>query len=341
MSRSSGGFLSALLDIFSALFGRKPAAPPGPALPPDSNDEPAQIVTSRVLVVVYDPVMDPATGRKLSETQGWHRTEDLATRFMTDILETSGGLARYQIVQRVDADEFPVLADGFQYTPESFKAVLSGAAQPHRPTEVDYQAILQRFDVLNRVTRNEIDEVWVFGYPYAGFYESSMGGKGAFWCNAPVLKNTESCPRRFVLMGFSYERGVGEMLESFGHRCESILLKTWEHVAGEDNLWQRFIRYDKVAPGKAALGNIHFAPNSERDYDWNNPRKVASTCDDWLNFPDFEGQVRQVDAGEWGRGDMRAHHLWWLKHFPKVAGRQNGVHNNWWQYVIDPNRVGK
>ena len=98
MSRSSGGFLSALFDIFSSLFGRKPAAPPGPAFPPDSNDEPAQIVTSRVLVVVYDPVMDPATGRKLSETQGWHRTEDLATRFMTDILETSGGLARYQIV---------------------------------------------------------------------------------------------------------------------------------------------------------------------------------------------------------------------------------------------------
>ena len=26
--------------------------------------------------------------------------------------------------------------------------------------------------------------------------------------------------RRFVIMGFSYERGVGEMLENMGHRAE-------------------------------------------------------------------------------------------------------------------------
>jgi hypothetical protein len=132
------------------------------------------------------------------------------------------------------------------------------------------------------------------------------------------------------------------MLEAFGHRAESIMLKTFEKLVGNANQWQRFIRYDQKDPGKAACGNVHFAPNSERDYDWNNPRSVPSECDDWLlNFPNFKGgeTIRAVKASEWGSGEIRAHHTWWLKHFPHVAGRLNGIHNNWWQYMIDPNKV--
>jgi hypothetical protein len=168
-----------------------------------------------------------------------------------------------------------------------------------------------------------------------------MAGPKAFWCNAPPLKNTDASKHRFIIMGFSYERGVGEMLESFGHRVESILDRTFAHTRGDANLWKRFIRYEKAAPGKAAVGNIHFAPNSERDYDWNNPSTVRSECYDWLlNFPNFKGDVREVTASEWGRGDIRAHHQWWLRHIPHVAGRQHGIHNNWWQYMIDPQKVG-
>jgi hypothetical protein len=167
-----------------------------------------------------------------------------------------------------------------------------------------------------------------------------MGGAGAFWCNAPPLRDTAACPRRFVLMGFSYERYIGEMLESFGHRTESILEKTFEKLQGDANLWKRFIRYEQTAPGKAACGNIHFAPNSVRDYDWNNPTTVKSECYDWLlNFPNFKGDIRDVTSAEWGRGEIRAHHQWWLKHLPHAAGRQNGIHNNWWQYVMDVNNV--
>jgi hypothetical protein len=47
-----------------------------------------------------------------------------------------------------------------------------------------------------------------------------------------------------------------------------------------------------------------------------------------------------VNADEWGNGDIRLHHKWWLSHFPKVAGRTASVANNWWQYIIDPNMIG-
>ncbi len=333
-------FLRSLLEFIASLFGKKKPEPPSPPpVPVNDAAEPAQVSVNRVLVIVYDPVMD-ASGKKLSEQQGWQRVEDLATGFMADILQTSHGMARYQVVERIDVNEFPPKVDGFRYTPDAYLDVLRGVTAPYMPQEVDYYAILSRFDLLHRVARNEIDEVWAFNFPHAGFYESVMAGPKAFWCNAPALKNTEAANRRFVIMGFSYERGVGEMLEAFGHRAESILAKTFERLSGEANLWQRFVRYEKIAPGRAAVGSIHFAPNSERDYDWNNPTPVLSECYDWLlNFPTFKGDIREVSAREWGSGDIRLHHQWWLKHLPHVNGRQNGIHNNWWQYILQPQNV--
>ena len=91
-----------------------------------------------------------------------------------------------------------------------------------------------------------------------------MAGPGAFWCNAPPLEGTRQATRRFVIMGFNYERGVGEMLEDLGHRAESILSHVFRDVRGDANLWERFIRYDQKNPGRAECGNVHFAPNSQR-----------------------------------------------------------------------------
>ena len=327
--------MSDFVNAFANLF--KPAQSKYPS---DSTTEPAQITQSKVLVIVYDPVMDRSTGTTLSQQRKWYRTTDLVTGFMADLLQISGGMARYQIVQRVDVDEFPAKTDGFQYTPQTYMDVLRGVTPPHTPSEANYNAIIAKYNILQRVASNEIDEVWVFGFPHAGFYESTMGGPGAFWCNAPALQHTEASKRRFVLMGFSFERYIGEMLEAYGHRAESIMDKAFSKLNGDANLWKRFIRYEKIAPGKSACGNIHFAPNSRQDYDWNNPTPVISECYDWLlNFPNFKGDKRIVGPSEWGSGDIRGHHKWWFNHFPRVAGRKNGIHNNWWQYVASPQQV--
>lgn len=322
-----------LLETILSIF--RPAR-----FPADSTTEPAQITRSKVLVIVYDPAMDDATGTRLSQHMNWHNTSDLVTGFIGDLLEVSKGLARYEIVQRIDLNEFPAKTDGFRYTPKTYLDVLNRVSTPHMPQEVDYAAILSKFNILVRVARNEIDEVWIFGFPHAGFYESTMGGPGAFWCNAPALVNTSASKRRFVIMGFSFERGVGEMHEAYGHRAESIMEKTFSKTSGDANLWKRFIRYEKTSPGKAACGNIHFAPNSQTDYEWGNKTPVKSECYDWLlNFPNFKGDIRTVDDSEWGGGEIRAHHKWWFNHFPRTAGRKNKIHNNWWQYIVAPQQV--
>ena len=329
------------MSFFNSFFRRRKTSPPQssqPIVALDSSEEPPQVTVLKTLVIVYDPIVEP--GKKLSQFMHWNNVEDLAKGFMTDVLQTSGGLARYQIIQRIDVDGFPAKVDGYLYDAQTYLNVLRGVNRPYMPQEADYHAIIDRFNILQLIAKHEIDEVWVFNFPHAGFYESIMGGPNAFWCNAPPLKNTDAALRRFVIMGFSYERGIGEMLENMGHRAESILEKTFEGLIGNANLWKRFIRYEKTAPGKAAVGNIHFAPNSQRDYDWNNSSSVSSESDDWLkNFPNFKGEVRTVTSNDWGNGDIRKHHVWWFRHLPKVAGRKNGIHNNWWQYIMDPNQV--
>jgi len=46
-----------------------------------------------------------------------------------------------------------------------------------------------------------------------------------------------------------------------------------------------------------------------------------------------------VTCRDWGNGDMRQHHMWWFERLPHVAGQTDGVLNNWWTYIGDPNNV--
>ena len=344
MTNTPGSPKQSFWDFLRSLFGgSKPSGgvvtPVQPAVPPDNTTEPARIVTSRVLLVIYNPIMEATSGTTLIQRMHWNNPDDLANTFIQDILETSNGLARFQIAQRVELNEFPALTDGYRYDPQTYLDVIHKTKPAHQPEYANYQAILTGLNVLPRITSREIDEVWLMGFPQAGFYESTMCGVGAFWCNSQPQTWSSGFPRRFVVMGFSSERGGGEMLHSFGHRTESILTQTFAKTKGKANLYAQFALYDKVAPGKAQVGNIHFPPNGESDYDYNNLRKVLSNCYDWYNFPAFTNDIREVNADEWGNGDMRFLHKWWYKHLPKVAGRTSGVVNNWWQYTMDPNLV--
>jgi hypothetical protein len=296
-------------------------------------------VTPKVLVLNFDPIVRSRGSRPLHAACRWNDPRALTDGYVADLAECSGGYVRCRVVEWQDVDAYPAKQDGFRYTNGSYLRCLAGEEPWHQPDAVDYQAILWDFEIPGRVERREVDEVWLWGFPYAGFWESTMAGRGAYFCNSPPVEGIQTA-RPFVVMGFNYERGAGEMLESFGHRVEF----TMQHVYGsweptETHAWNRFTLYDRIAPGSAGCGNVHFAPNSEHDYDWGNRRFVWSTCDDWLHYPGLTGRRRRVNCGEWGGGDIRAHHRWWLRHLPRAPGRSEGKLNNWWAYVIDPDRV--
>ncbi|MGQ9683533.1 MAG: hypothetical protein ACUVX9_13410 [Anaerolineae bacterium] len=309
------------------------AAGPRPQMQPA-----AEHVQPRVLMIVHDPPVASEGGRRLHEVFGWSDPGDLARQYAADLREASGGYVDYQVAERIDADWFPPKVDGFRYTEDSYVRAWRTRSF-HQPDAIDYPAQVSAFDLLGRHQRGELDEVWFFAFPYSGDYESTMAGRGAFWLNSPPVPGTESDPRRLVIMAFNYERGVGEMLENFCHRVESIMPRVYDRLGRGRDLWRLFTLYDREAPGRAHCGNAHFAPNSLRDYDWGNRRPVRSYCDDWYTFPEMPGRARTVDCEEWGCGDIRAHHRWWLAHIPHAEGETDGVSNNWWRYIVDPNEL--
>ena len=108
--------MSFLLDLLKKLFGfGRSTSGPLPDPEPDSNiddlTEPAQITNNRVLLLIYDPVMNTNTGEKLSQRPGWRSPDELVVAFSAEIIETSYGMARYEIVERIEVDGFPVLPD--------------------------------------------------------------------------------------------------------------------------------------------------------------------------------------------------------------------------------------
>lgn len=327
------------MDLLRRLLGA--AEPPPDELPTDLPREQgplAEPIERRVLMIVHNPTFPMRGGQKLHQVFNWNDPDTLARQYVADVREASHGYANYTIAERVEVDGFPIKQDGFAYTPQGYLDAWR-TRRFHDPDGVDYPRLVREFDMVEKVSSGAIDEVWLFGFPYEGCWESTMAGPGAFWCNSPPLAGTEPAARRFVIMGFNFERGVGEMLEDLGHRTESIMSKVFERTRGPANLWERFTRYDQTHPGRAECGTVHFAPNSLRDYDWGNPRPVWSRCDTWRRFPDLAGEPRRVTCAEWGNGDIRRHHLWWLSHLPPWPGETHGISHNWWQYVIDPNTV--
>lgn len=372
MSQNRASLLDSLLNFLSKLFGSEPppappATPPGqpsqPQLPAD--DAPLAPLEPRVLVIVYDPIIDRNSGLRLTawgqQNRGWQAVDQLLQGYIGDVAECSGNLVKYRVVERLDVDEFAVKLDGFRYTWDTYLPVLQRPDTYHQPDAIDYHQILKDFRVLERVAANEIDEVWLFAYPFAGTWESSMAGKGAFYCNSAPLEGTDSCPRRFIIMGFSYERGVGEMEEDLAHRTESLMGRiygcqdfvNWTYAWDRSkepyvkldptkydavkyaatNTFAKFLLFDRIAPGNSQCGNVHYAPNSQKDYEWGNMMPVVTYADDWLTFPNLPGVQKMTNANSWGNGDIRGHHRWWFTRFPKVAGRTNGVRNNWWAYI--------
>ena len=290
------------------------------------------------LMLVYNPVLENRGSQTLTEYLGWNDPAELAAGYAADVQRASHGVVRYVEADRVVLDEWPVKADGFRYTDASYLACWMDHSTCHEPDGLDYRAMLDRVDACSRFNAGEFDELWVFAFPWGGMWESNQAGSEAIWTNGPVVTGT-TCKGRLNIMGFNYERGVDMMLEDMGHRIEGTLGWNVYYPWGVGNsMWDRFTRHEKSTPGRAQCGNVHYAPNSESDYDAWNLTKVRSGCDDWLDYPHLDGATRQVNCTAW-ECDYRLHLLWWMTRLPHASGiGPDGYRANWWAYVMDLRR---
>ena len=314
----------------------------------------------KVLVLEFNPLIPgrlrspsqpgaPALG--LREVAGWNDPLPLAEGYMQDICDASGGLVQLEIAEWQVVRRFQKKTDGFTYTPETYMAALKGGTGGqgwHEPDGVDYRHMIREFDLVRRVESADVDEVWLMGLPYFGYYESAMAGRDAFEINGEAFGDVPS-KRRFAIMGFNVERHVAEMLEDQCHRTEATLSRIhggWE-VDRLNTTWARFAANLKQS-GTAAVGTCHYPPTGESDYDFANPRMVESTADDWLSYPDLRGRKRTFNREEWagphkdsgGQPNYHRNYIrWWFGHLPRAPGvnKEDSRRNNWWEYIYNFN----
>lgn len=297
-------------------------------------------LTIKVMVINFDPFMPQFDNKRLHEALEWNDPKQLSGGYIKDVKESSGGYINYKIVEWLDEDVFPVKEDGYVYTPETFMECWNSRETCHKPDGSDYAKIIADYNVVEKIDNGEIDELWIFGAPYMGFWESAMAGPGAFYINGGVYDKIESS-KPFVIMGFSYERGVAEMLHNLCHRTESTMERFysgWEVDKLTTN-WAKFAANYEQSNGVAAVGTCHWPPNAEKDYDYKNERIVQSSADDWLDYPELNGETKPVNRETWGGPDYQRNYLiWWYSHIPKAPGiNEDGRLNNWWEYIFNFN----
>lgn len=294
-------------------------------------------ISVKVLVLNFDPIVVSQGGKRLHEVCGWNDPHALAKGYIEDLKAASRGKVQFKIVDWRDVNSYHTKVDGFTYTEADYLECRKTNKGWHQPDTADYPKTFRDFNVIPRIEKGEIDEVWFFGAPYFGYNESAMAGPGAFYINGEVYDKVP-CKRAFAIMGFNYERGVAEMLHDLCHRTESTMSRIyggWEADKLTSN-WARFAANYSQSGGVAACGTCHWPPNAESDYDYANKRLVESSAEDWMAYPKLKGAKQNVSCETWGGPDYHRNYMkWWFNHLPHSPGwNEDGRLNDWWRYVF-------
>jgi hypothetical protein len=325
---------------------------PGIGLAPalSADEAPAKqlvgIQTVNVIVINFDPVLKTRGNLRLHEYMKWSDPWSLTDRMVADAKATSGGYVNYRVVEKLEHDGFPTFRNGFTYSEAAFLTMWEKDRSQANPGMTSFRWLFEKFDLTARIQAQDVREVWLWGAPYMQWDElhwKTPGDRIPYPTDNPWFYRPYDIPdvgRTVWIMGWNYERGEGEMLESYCHRIESVLSLTvgkgvWDPKRAGDNPWNRFTRVDKDFPGQAEVGSVHFAPNSASDYDWNNTNLVETFADDWLGYPNLPRHKQRRNAVSGGWDGIVNHHRWWLEHLPHNPGVSDGFYNNWWQYVVN------
>lgn len=317
-----------------------------------SNVSGIGIKTVNVLLLVYDPVLKTKNNLKLHEFMRWSDPYKLSFKMIDDVRRASGGYVDYRIVDIIEHDGYPVKRSGFVYDEEGFLEVLLKDHDKADPSMTSFKRMFEQFDIPKRIKEHNITEIWLWGAPWFHWDELHWKIPGdiiPYQTDNPWFYRPYDIPdvgKTIWIMGWNYERGEGEMLESYCHRIESVLSLTvgkgiWDHKRNGDNIWNKFTRVDKDFPGESEVGSVHYAPNSKGDYDWDNKTEVWTYADDWLTYPNLprNKKLQNAETGGWGSSpgvpSIVGHHIWWMTRIPKSPGVTDGFYNNWWQYIVN------
>lgn len=301
----------------------------------NSSPRPTGVYSPKVLLLIYNPILKSRDNKKVVDYNGWNNPDTLTSSFIKDINRASHGIVNYTITQRIEINDFPIKTDSFKYTEDSYlDCVVSRGTRCHNPDRANYLAMINIAGACGKKNRGEIDELWIWGGPWFGYWESNLAGNNAFWYNSPPTTGS-ACQKPLPIMGFNYERGEAEMLHDMGHRLESVMAKAYRSAAEDpNNPWNKFSRRDSQMPNQGGCGITHFPVNASFEYGYSDPKTVKSNCTDFDKFPKLSGQYTDVNCSTWQCTQL-GFFMWMFGNLPHSFGITDGKLNNWWGYIVD------
>ncbi|PKL79288.1 MAG: hypothetical protein CVV25_08575 [Ignavibacteriae bacterium HGW-Ignavibacteriae-4] len=310
----------------------------------DFEAEKADKITVKVAVVYQDPMV--TMGTRLHTKFNWFDPKPMVQQLVDEYNTFSGGVIDFKIVEVHDDQFLFTRLDStymttnqlVTYFNEPGWATIKSLAEKENRIKFDYKAMIEYYDFYNKRQKGDIDEVWVYTFPFGGMYESQLVGKEAIWWNSPPIKDVPADFTKLIsVMGWNYERTVDLAMHSFGHRMESAVRAAygrWDVHNANPNGWEIFTSIDKELGNRAHIGNIHFPPNGTSDYDYENTRVVKTFAKNWKRYPNLLDQYDMVSCSEWNCNQL-GYMRWWFSHIPRFKGITDGVLNNWWHYFVD------
>jgi len=298
----------------------------------------------KVAVICYNPYMtnvaELASARRLNAVFGWPTGQSMANSMRSWWKEATDCMVKAQFVVTTNLNIFPLMTSGGRFNQQSYYDYWhKGEEDKHPGGSFDYAHFLTN-DVpwlIPAIDAGKIDQVWLFGWPGMNTNETRLFGKGAFGCNSYGFGRLMN-ERMFMMCMPSIERPDTPM-ENFGHGCEWHLGSAFHnYVYSFDNGIEYTNSHDMAlfrAHGSECtdninVGDVHYAPNSVSDYDWDNTTPVMSYADCWFDYPDMTNWVpREMTCADWGNGVNYKHKIWFLHHMPERVGLRRGHMMNW------------
>ena len=319
-----------------------------PVSGPRRNLEPATI---NVFVVSYFPTKGEVMDRSITGDVGGNYAE-LRARTQKLTLEACQALEDGSRFRGYKLPSAPSLQYKIIDQVEYREALPTLPKQEYQSVPLtDYGKIMQRIDIKALVQKRDIDEVWIWGYHggVLNLWESNMSSPHGDVSNSD--RNEKDLPildRTYTVYHYNYGRGLGEMLENHMHQFEHLL----NHADGRDTapkdkwsellFWGKFVGSDashKIVTNPARCGWTHYAPNSERDYDWANPRFVETDIEDWK--PDGPGKTTRMNADRWNSDPIKWR-IYWMQAIPGHGHSltyQGKRLRDWWSFKADWDRA--
>ncbi len=264
----------------------------------------------------------------------------------------------------LDEETIIKYANGQNQDSGSQKALIEKLDSEMITNSIDYEYYINKLELDKKRNNDEFDQVWFLTYEPTGPAEVTIIGNRDLDVNGTYVKS--DC-LDFVLATVT-AKNRNSNFHHLLHALEAVLNKVFKisrddfnkenkyeiytaNKLEEISLWERFT-LSSYSNNKdfTGLGTLHYPPNAEKEYEYNNKSEVKSEYLNWKLYPNLESDKRtRLSQSAWNNDDFidqiinkdnlseeRLYTRWWASHLPNTIGAtKDGYYNNWWKYLID------